>query len=178
MITLSSFRTKFRSCGGKLIKIKQKEKHFVKISVKGLKMTLACWIWTIWTMSTTVAFVGHLPHFLLSEICHQMLNCLSIRYIVPAKISPAFLLCQKDWFCGKVCLDDFYPLLHSKSFSSIHIGIKRISQTYCLHHLKNMAENCKTQLSDEKQNRVLFWTTLYFNAVFIVLQCNNVSFLQ
>ena len=68
MMTLSSFFTKFRSCGGKLIKIKQNEKHFVKISVKGLKMTLACWIWTIWTMLTTVDFVGHLLHFLSPEI--------------------------------------------------------------------------------------------------------------
>ena len=44
MTTLSSFLTKFRSCRGKLIKIKQREKHLVKIFVKGLKMTLALWI--------------------------------------------------------------------------------------------------------------------------------------
>ena len=67
-MTLSSFLTKFRSCRGKLIKIKQNEKHFVKISVKGLKMTLACWIWTIWKVLTTVAFVGHLLHFLSPAI--------------------------------------------------------------------------------------------------------------
>ena len=68
MMTLSSFVTKFRSCRGKLIKIKQNEKHFVKILVKGMKMTLACWIWTIWTMSTTVSMVGHLLHVLSPEI--------------------------------------------------------------------------------------------------------------
>ena len=68
MMTLSSFLTKFRPYGSKLIKIKRKEKHLVKIFVKGLKMTLALWIWTIWTISTTVAFVGHLPHFLSPEI--------------------------------------------------------------------------------------------------------------
>ena len=68
MMTLSSFPTKFRSCRGKLIKIKQNEKHFVKISIKGLKMTLACWIWMIWTMSTTAAFVQHLLHLLSSKI--------------------------------------------------------------------------------------------------------------
>ena len=44
MMTLSSFLTKFRPYGSKLIKIKQKEKHLVKIFVKGLKMTLALWI--------------------------------------------------------------------------------------------------------------------------------------
>ena len=38
------------------------------MSVKGLKMTLACWIWTIWTMWTTVAFVEHLQHFLPAKI--------------------------------------------------------------------------------------------------------------
>ena len=31
-------------------------------------MTLACQIWTIWTMLTTAAFVGHLLHFLSPEI--------------------------------------------------------------------------------------------------------------
>ena len=44
MMTLSSFLTKFRSARDKLIKIKQNEKHVVKMSVKGLKMTLADWI--------------------------------------------------------------------------------------------------------------------------------------
>ena len=130
MMTLSSFLTKFWSCRGKLIKIKQNKKHFVKISVNRLKMTLTCWIWT---MLTTVAFVGHLLHFL-----SQTLNCPSIRYIVPAKISPALPLCQKNWFCGKVRLDDFYRLLRSKSSSWIYTGVKRISQACCLHHLKNM----------------------------------------
>ena len=133
MMTLSSFLTKFWSCRGKLIKIKQNKKHFVKISVNRLKMTLTCWIWT---MLTTVAFVGHLLHFL-----SQTLNCPSIRYIVPAKIYPALPLCQKNWFCGKVRLDDFYRLLRSKSSSWIYPGVKRISQACCLHHLKNMEKN-------------------------------------
>ena len=101
----------------------------MKISIQGLKMTLACWIWTIW-MSTTVAFVGHLPHFLSSKIWSPNVElCPSIRYTVPAKISPEFPLCQKNWFCGKACLNDFYPLLHSKSSSWIHISIKRMSTT-------------------------------------------------
>ena len=68
MMILISFLTKFRSCRGKLIKVKRNEKHFMKISVKGLKMTLACWIWAIWTMLTTVAFVGDLLHLLTPEI--------------------------------------------------------------------------------------------------------------
>ena len=92
----------------------------------------------------------------LPKFGHQTLNCPSIRYIVPAKIFSALPLCQKNWFCGKVRLDDFYPLLRSIASSWIHIGVKRISQACCLHHLKNMEKNCKTQLWDEKQNRAFF----------------------
>ena len=85
-----------------------------------------------------------------------MMNCPSIRYIVPVKISFALSLCQKNWFCGKVCLDDFYLLLCSKSSSWIHIGVKKNPQACCLDHLKKYGKNVKTQLWDEKQNRVLF----------------------
>ena len=92
----------------------------------------------------------------LSKFGHKTLNCPSIRYIIPAKFSPALPLCQKNWFCGKVRLDDFYRLLRSLASTWIHIGVKRISQACCLHHLKNTEKNCKTQLWDEKQNRVLF----------------------
>ena len=101
----------------------------------------------------------------LSKFGHQALNCPSVRYIVPAKIFPAFLLCQKNWFCGKVCLDDFYPLLLSTASSWIHIGVKRISQACYLHHLKKFEKNCKTQLWDEKKVERFFWTTLYFAIV-------------
>ena len=111
-----------------------------------------------------IGFCGHLPRFLSSEIAHQTLNCPSIRYIVPAKIFPALPLCQKNWFCGKVH-DDFHPALRSIASSWTHIGVKRISQACCLHHLKNIEKDCKTQLWDEKQNRALFWTTLYFAVV-------------
>ena len=101
-----------------------------------------------------VSLCGHLPHFLFSKIDP------SIRYIVSAKIFPALLLCRKNRFCSKVHINDFYLLLHSIASSWMHIGVKRISQTYCLHHLKNMEKYCKTQLWDEKQNRMLFWTIL------------------
>ena len=90
-MTLSSFLTKFRSCRGKLIKIKQNEKHFVKISVKGLKMTLACWTWTIWTMLTTVDFEG---------ICYTscLPNLATERWIVLLSgilsLSKSLLLCH------------------------------------------------------------------------------------
>ena len=73
------------------------------------------------TMSTTVAFVGICHTSWLPKFGHQTLNCPSIRYIVPAKISPALPLCQ-NWFCGKVHLDDFYPLLRSIALSWIHTG--------------------------------------------------------
>ena len=141
MMTLSSFVAKFRSCRGKLVKQRQNEKHFVKISVKGLKMTLVCRIWTIWTMSATLTFLGHQLHFLSPEICHQTMNCPSMRYIVAAKISPALPLCRKNWFCGKVLLDDFYSLLLSIASSWIHIGVKRISQACCLHHHRNIVKH-------------------------------------
>ena len=154
MMTLNSFVTKVRPCRGKLIKMKQSEKHFVKILVKGLKMTLACSIWPLWL------FWGICYIFCLPKIDHQMLNCPSMRCIVPAKISRALTLCQKSWFCGKICFDDFYRLLRSKSFSWIHIGVKRISQACCLNHLKIWEKYCKTRLWNEKQNRALFWTTL------------------
>ena len=64
-------------------------------------------------------------------------------YVIPAEISPASPLFQKNWFCGKVLLDNFYPLLRSKSFSWIHIDIKRISQVCYLHHLWNMEKIVK-----------------------------------
>ena len=156
-MTLSSFLTKFRSCRGKLIKIKQNEKHFVKISVKGLKMTLTCRIWTIWTMLTTVAFVGHLLHFLSPEIwppnvelSFYQVHCSCQNLSCIAAVSEELI------FCGKVRLDDIYRLLRSKLSSWIHIGVKRISQACCLHHFKNIPKNCKTQLWDEKQNRAFF----------------------
>ena len=97
----------------------------------------------------------------LLKFGHQTLNCPSIRYIVPAKIFPALPLYQKNWFCGKVRFDYFYPLLRSTPSPWTHIGVKKISQACYLHHLKNMEKNWKTQLWDEKQIGYFFWTTLY-----------------
>ena len=138
MMTLNSFYTKFISCRGKLIKIKQNEKHFVRCHSKdwkwpwlvGFKWFEWCRpLWPLWG----ICYTSCLPKF-----GHQTLNWPSIRYIVPAKISPALPLCHKNWFCGKVHLDNFYPLLRSKSSSWIHIAVKRISQACRLHHLENM----------------------------------------
>ena len=106
--------------------------------------------WTILVI-VSICHTSYLPKF-----GNQMLNCPSIWYIVPAKIFPAFPLCQKNWFCGKVSLNDFCLLLCSIASTCIHIGAKRIYQACCLHHLKNMGKKCKTQLWDKKQNRVLF----------------------
>ena len=83
---------------------------------------------------------GHLLHFLSPEFGHRTLNCPSVKYIVPVKISPALPLCRKNWVCGKVHIDDFCRLLRSKSSSWIHIGVKRISQACCLNHPKNMEQ--------------------------------------
>ena len=101
-----------------------------------------------------VVFSTSLSLFLSLSLSHQTLNCLSVRYIVPTKISPALPLCQRT--DGKVRFDDFCPLLRSKLSSWIHIGVKIISQACCLHHLKNMEKICKRQLWDEKQNRAFF----------------------
>ena len=114
-----------------------------------------------WTMS---AFVGICHTSYLLKFGYQTLNCPSIRHIAPAKIFPALPLCQKNWFCSKVRVDDFYSLLLSIASSWIHIGVKRVSQACYLHLLKYMKKKCKTQLWDEKQNRALFWVNLYVMA--------------
>ena len=141
---------------GKLIKIKQNEKDFVKISVKDWKWP---WLvgferfercWPLWPFSG-ICYTSCLPKF-----GHQTLDYPSIRYIVPAKKFPALPLCQKNWFCGKVRLDAIYRLLRSKLSSWIYIDVKKTSQVCCLNHLKNIEKNCKTQLWDEKQNRTVF----------------------
>ena len=130
----------------------------MKISIKGLKMTWLVgfewferfersWpLWLLWGIYYTSC---------LSKFGYQTLNCPPVRYIVPAKVSPALLMCEKNWFCGKVHLDNFYRLLCSKLSSWIHIGVKRISQACCLNHLKDMEKNCKAQFQDEKENRAL-----------------------
>ena len=58
-------------------------------------------------MSTTVAYVVICHTSFLPKFGYQTLNCPSIRYIVPTKIFSALLLCQKNWFCSKVRLDDW-----------------------------------------------------------------------
>ena len=97
----------------------------------------------------------------LPKFGHQTLNCPSIRYIVPAKIFPALPLCQKNWFCSKVRLDDFYPLLRSIVSTWIHIGVKRIFQVCFLHHLKNMEKNVKYNFGMKNKIERFFWATLY-----------------
>ena len=82
------------------------------------------------------------PNFGRQEVW-QMPTKTTVVNIVPAKISPALPLYQKNWFCGKVRLDDFYLLLRSIASNCIHIGAKRISQACCLHHLKNMEKIVK-----------------------------------
>ena len=92
---------------------------------------------------------GHLPHLLSpkirapnTELPFYQVHCSCQNLSYTATESD----CQKNWCCGKLCLNDFYPLLHSIAFSSICIGVKRNSQAYCLHNLKNVEKNCKTQL--------------------------------
>ena len=154
-MTLSSFLTKFRSCGGKLIKIKQKDKYFVKVSVKGLKMTLAYWIWTIWMTSTTAAFVGHLPHFLSSKIWPSNVKLYFYQVHCSWKNLSCISAVSDKLICGKVCLDIFYLLLRSKSASWIH------TQACSLHHMKNMEQNVKHNFGMKNKIGHFFRTTLY-----------------
>ena len=96
--------------------------------------------WPLVLMLTTLAFVG---------ICHT--SCL-LKFGNQTFTCPSSCCIRKTDFV----VDDFYSLLCIITSSWIHIGVKRISQACCLHHLKNMEKNCKTQLWDEKQNRSLF----------------------
>ena len=141
MMTSSSFLTKYRSCRGKPVKITQNEKHFVKISVKGLKMTLACLIWTIWTMLTTMAFVGHLLHFLTPEIWPPNVELSFYEVHCSCQNLSCIATVWEELILWQIHLDDFYRLLRGKSSSCINIGVKRISLACCLHHLKNMEKN-------------------------------------
>ena len=56
---------------------------------------------------------------------------------------------------------DFYPLLRSVASSWIHIGVKRISQACCLHHLKNVEKKfVKHDFGmKNKKGRFFFWST-------------------
>ena len=91
IMNLSSFVTKFKSCRGKLIKIKQNEKSFCEDISQRIEMTLACWTWTIWTMLTTVDFEG---------ICYTscLPNLATERWIVLLSgilsLSKSLLLCH------------------------------------------------------------------------------------
>ena len=81
--------------------------------------------------SIGICYISSLPKF-----GHQIFSCLFIRYFVPTKIYPVLSLCQKHQFCNKVGLNDFYPLLRHLRTSLIYICVKKITQAWCLHHLK------------------------------------------
>ena len=68
----------------------------------------------------------------------SLLNWIGALTLSLIKLPP-----RKSWFCGKGCLDDFYLLLRSIASRWIHIGVKRISQAFCPHHLKNMEKMVK-----------------------------------
>ena len=94
---------------------------------------------------------GHLPTSFLPKFGHETLNCASIRYTGLVKIFPALPLCQKNWFCGKARLDNSYLLLRNIVSSWIHIGVKRISQAWCLHHLKKLEKIVKHNFGMKKK---------------------------
>ena len=103
---------------------------------------------------------------------HQTINCPSIRYIFPAKILPALLLCQKNWFWSKILLDDFYPFLRSIASSWIHIGVKIFSRPAVCITWNIWTKICKTQLWGEKKTRHLFLD----HVVCIIFNFNRLHF--
>ena len=88
-MTLSSFLTKFRPCSGKLITIKQNEEQFLKTSVKGLKIRMACCIWFSLVTRLTVTWVGTSA----SRICTSGLRLSSMNI-------PIAHLAKRKWLCG------------------------------------------------------------------------------
>ena len=107
------------------------------------------------TMSTLMVFLTICHTYCLPKFDHQTLNCASIRYIVSVKTSHA-LPRQKNWFCSKVFLDDFNPLLRSIASSWIHIGAKE-SPRPAVYTTWKIWKKCKTQLCNEKQIRAPFF---------------------
>ena len=97
--------------------------------------------------------------------------CPSIRYIFPAKIFPALLLCQKNWFWSKVLLDDFYPFLRSIASSWIHIGVKKFSRPAVCINWKIWKKIVKHNFGMKKKQGTFFWTTLY------VLSLTSIGFI-
>ena len=95
--------------------------------------------------------IEHLPSEIWPpnvELSFHQVHCSCQNLSCIAAVSEELILWQRR--------HDIYRLLRSKSSSWIHVGVKRISQACCLHHLKNIEKNCKTQPWDEKQNRALF----------------------
>ena len=153
MMTLSSFLTKFWSCRGKLIKIKQNKKHFVKISVNRLKMTLTCWIWT---MLTTVAFVGHCYTFCLK------------RWIV--LLSGTLFLPKSLLHCRCVRRTDFVAKYASMIFINCcvvncpigSILVSKESPRSAVYTARKIREKIvKRNLGMKNKIEHFFWTTLY-----------------
>ena len=67
-------------------------KIYVLVGKKGIS-ELSCWLAQ---KHTVVNHCGICHTSWLPKFGHQMLNCPSIKYIVPVKIFPALQLCQKN----------------------------------------------------------------------------------
>ena len=151
----TALSTKFRSYRGKQNKIKQNKKPFCEEISQRIENDPDL---------LDLNDVGHCGLWGVSATLPVSQNLTTKRWIVllPSTLPlPKSLLhcrCVKRTdFVAKYASMIFCRLLHSKSSC-----VKRISQACCLHNLKNMEKNCKTQLWDEKQNRALFWATLYY----------------
>ena len=101
-------------------------------------------------------FCDYLPHFLSSKIWSPNVELSFHQVYCSCQNLSCIPAASEELICRKVCLNDFDPLLRSIVSTWIHIGVIIISQACCLHYLKNMEKDCKTQLWDEKQNRALF----------------------
>ena len=116
------------------------------------------------------------------ELCRKMNDlglCDHLPHLLSSKISPpnvelsfyqVHCSCPEDWFCGKVRLDDFYPLLRNIASTWIHIDVKRISQACCLHHLKNMEKSfVKHNFGIKNKMGCFFWATLYSTYMYSII---------
>ena len=161
MMTLSSFPIKFRSCRGKLIKIKQDEKRFVNISFKGLKMTLACWIWMIWTMLTTGLCAASATLAVSPNLATKCwIDFLSGTLFLPKSLLHCRCVRRTDFMAKYTLIIFTCCCIVNHSFGSILMS-KESRRPAVYTTWGTWKKNCKIQLWDENQSRVLYWTTLY-----------------
>ena len=136
----------------------------MKTSVKELKMTLACWIWTIWTMLTTVVFVGH------PVILPVSWNLATKRWIVLLSgtifLPKSHLRChcsRRTAFVAKYASTIFIGCCTvNRPIGSILVS-KESPRSAVYTTWKLWKKIVKHSFEMESKIGRLFWTTLYFS---------------